>query len=122
MIPIDMIENTETCFIQLWLLLNDTRLELKERYKRNCIRNIMRHWFGPKATDDLIWEVCIRCDQLGLNELPPLKTEPRPYRELLEAIVGVVLNKSHNQINLAALDHAYRIAYPHGVTLNLNKK
>ena len=56
MIPIDKIENTETCFVQLWLQLELTRQELQERYKRFCIRNLLKSWFGSRATDDFIWD------------------------------------------------------------------
>ena len=122
MIPIDKIENTETCFVQLWLQLELTRQELQERYKRFCIRNLLKSWFGNRATDDFIWEVCFQSDQQGLNELPIPDVEPRPHRELLRAIVSICLTKDLAKINLQALDKAYTIAYPNGAPLNVNKK
>lgn len=122
MIPFDKIENTETCFIQLWLQLELTRQGLQEMYKRFCIRNLLKSWFGDRATDDFIWEVCLKCDQLGLNELPIPDVEPRPHRELLRAIMSICLTKNLEKVNLQALDKAYSIAYPSGTPLNINKK
>lgn len=122
MIPIDKIENTETCFLQLWLLLENTRLQLREQYKRYTIRNILKEWFDRAATDDFIWEVCTKAEQLGLNEMPIPDVDPRPHRELLRATVATILNLGMNGVNLIALDHAYRIAYPDGITLNVNKQ
>ena len=114
MIPISKIENTQTCFLQLWLLLDLTRGQLREQYKRYCIRHILESWFGNRATDDFIWEVCTRCEQLGLNELP--------HRELLRALVATVLNITMCSVNLAALDHAYSIAFPDCAPINVSKK
>ena len=122
MIPIDKIQDTETCYLQLWLMLESTRLSLREQYKRYCIRNILKEWFDTAATDDFIWEVCIKAEQLGLNELPLPDVDPRPHRELLRATVATILHTGMNGINLMALDRAYRIAYPDGITLNVNKK
>lgn len=122
MIPIDKIQDTETCYLQLWLMLESTRLSLREQYKRYCIRNILKEWFDTAATDDFIWEVCIKAEQLGLNELPLPDVDPRPHRELLRATVATILKTGMNGINLIALDRAYSIAYPDGITLNVNKK
>lgn len=122
MIPIDKIQDTETCYLQLWLMLGSTRLSLREQYKRYCIRNILKEWFDATATDDFIWEVCIKAEQLGLNELPLPDVDPRPHRELLRATVATILKTGMNGINLIALDRAYRIAFPDGITLNVNKK
>ncbi len=122
MIPLDKIENTETCFLQLWLLLENTRLQLRQQYKRYTIRNILQSWFGSVATDDFIWEVCTKAEQLGLNELPIPDVDPRPHRELLRATVATILKTGMNGINLMALDRAYRIAYPDGINLNVNKQ
>lgn len=52
------IENNKECFVQLWLLLERTRRMLGVQYKRFCIRNVLKAWFGVQATDDYIWEVC----------------------------------------------------------------
>ena len=122
MIPIDKIQDTETCYLQLWLMLESTRLSLREQYKRYCIRNILKEWFDTAATDDFIWEVCSKAEQLGLNELPLPDVDPRPHRELLRATVATILNLGMNAVNLIALDRAYSIAYPDGITLNVNKK
>ena len=54
------IENTQECFVMLWRRLERTRRLLGGQYKRFCIRNVMKAWFGPEATDDRIWEVCHR--------------------------------------------------------------
>lgn len=122
MIPIHLIQDTETCYLQLWLMLENTRLSLREQYKRYCIRNILKEWFGAAATDDFIWEVCSKAEQLGLNELPLPDVDPRPHRELLRATVATILKTGMNGINLMALDHAYRIAYPDGALLDVNKQ
>lgn len=122
MIPIDKIQDTETCYLQLWIMLESTRLRLREQYKRYCIRNILKEWFDTAATDDFIWEVCSKAEQLGLNELPLPDVDPRPHRELLRATVATILHTGMNGINLMSLDRAYRIAYPDGITLNVNKK
>ncbi len=69
------IENTQECFVQLWRRLERTRLLLGGQYKRFCIRNVLKAWFGYEATDDFIWEVCHQATvddepQEGWNELP----------------------------------------------------
>ena len=122
MIPIDKIEDTHTCYLQLWLMLDLARGQLREKYKRYCIRHILELWFGATATNDFIWEVCTKSEQLGLNELPNPAKEPRPHRELLRAIVATVLGVGMCQVNLIALDHAYSVAYPHSTPINVNKK
>lgn len=122
MIPIDKIENTETCFIQLWLMLERTRQLLEGQYKRYCIRRILKTWFGQNATDDFIFEVCNRCEREGMEILPSPEFYPRPHRELLRAVVATVLHLSPCKVNLEALDSAYSIAFPHSTPLNVNKK
>ena len=112
MIPINKIENTETCFIQLWLQLDITRDQLTQQYKRFCISNILKSWLGPKATDDFIWTVCTRSDQYGLNELPYPADNPTLHREFLRAFVSVVCKIRIRQVDVYALGKAYRIAYP----------
>ena len=52
------IQNTQTCFVQLWLRLERTRLLLAGQHKRFCIRNLLHSWFGLRATEDFIWGVC----------------------------------------------------------------
>ena len=103
-------------------MLDLTRGQLREQYKRYCIRHILESWFGDRATDDFIWEVCTRCEQLGLNELPMPQVDPRPHRELLRALVATVLNITMCSVNLAALDHAYSIAFPDCAPINVSKK
>lgn len=122
MIPIDKIENTETCFLQLWLEIDNTRYTLEEHFKRYCIRNLLKSWFGSNATDDFIWEVCTKCEQEGMNELPVVTLNPIPHRELLRAIVSTVLHIGMRQVNLNALDTAYSIAYPDCPPININKQ
>ena len=116
------IENTQECFVQLWRKLERTRRLLGGQYKRFCIRNVMKAWFGPEATDDRIWEVCHLCDQEGYNELPIPSIYPRKHRELLRAIVAVRLGISYYKIDLKALDKAYSIAFPKSTPINVNKK
>ena len=116
------IENTQGCFVQLWLRLERTRRLLGGQYKRFCIRRVLKTWFGFEANDDFIWEVCNRCEQVGWDELPPPSLYPRKHRELLRAIVSVKLGISYYKVNLKALDSAYSIAFPKSTPLNVNKK
>ena len=116
------IQNSQECFVQLWRKLERTRRLLGGQYKRFCIRNVLKAWFGGEATDNFIWEVCSRCDQEGWNELPIPSLYPRKHRELLRAIVAVRLGISYYRINLKALDSAYSIAFPNSTPLNVNKK
>jgi len=116
------IENNKECFVQLWLLLERTRRMLGAQYKRFCIRNVLKTWFGVQATDDFIWEVCHLSEQEGWNELPLPSLYPRNHRELLRAIVAVRTGISFWKINLKALDAAYSIAFPNSTPINVNKK
>ena len=121
------IENTQQCFVQLWLRLERTRRLLGGQYKRFCIRNVLKTWFGTQANDDFIWEVCHAAivddePQEGWNELPLPALYPRKHRELLRAIVAVRLGISFYKIDLKALDSAYSIAFPNSTPINVNKK
>ena len=116
------ISNNQECFVRLWLMLGRTRRLLGAQRKRFCIRRILKSWFGLEATDDFIWEVCIRCEQEGWNEMPPPSLYPRPHREMLRAVVSVRLGISYYRVNLRALDTAYSIAFPRSTPLNVNKK
>ena len=121
------IENNQECFVLLWLRLERTRQLLGGQYKRFCIRNVLKQWFGFEATDDMIWEVCHRAaiddePQEGWNELPLPSLYPRRHRELLRAIVSVRLGISYYKIDLRALDAAYSIAFPGSTPINVNKK
>ena len=116
------IANTQQCFVQLWLQLERTRHLLRGQYKRYCIRNILKAWFGGAANDDFIWHVCHQCEQEGWNELPCVKLYPRKHRELLRAIVAVCTGISFYKIDLRALDSAYSQAFPHSTAININKK
>jgi hypothetical protein len=116
------IKNTQECFVQLWLRLERTRRLLWEQRKRFCIRWVLKTWFGGEADDDFIWKVCFRCEQEGLNELPPPSLYPRKHRELLRAIVSVKLGISFYKIDLKALDAAYSVAFPKSTPINVNKE
>ena len=113
--------------MQLWRRLERTRQMLGGQYKRFCIRNVLKAWFGVQATDDFIWEVCHRVvvndEQVcGNDTLPPPSLYPRKHRELLRAIVSVKLGLSARQVKLPELDAAYSIAFPNSTELNINKK
>ena len=145
------IQNNQECFVQLWRKLERTRRLLGGQYKRYCIRNVLKVWFGVEATDDLplashltlghqqaslhgprslddfIWEVCHLAavdgePQEGWNELPLPSLYPRKHRELIRAIVAVRLGISYYKIDLKALDVAYSIAFPNSTPINVNKK
>lgn len=122
-----IIENNKECFVQLWRRLERTRRMLGGQYKRFCIRNVLKAWFGMQATDDFIWEVCHRVvvndEQVcGNDTLPPPSLYPRKHRELLRAVVSVRLGLSPRQVKLPELDAAYSIAFPNSTALNINKK
>ena len=121
------ISNTQECFVQLWLRLERTRRLLWSQHKRFCIRRILKTWFGLRANDDFIWEVCHLAavddePQEGWTELSPPMLYPRRHRELLRAIVAVRLGISYWKVNLRALDKAYSIAFPKSTPINVNKK
>ena len=121
------IENNQECFVQLWRRLERTRRLLGGQYKRFCIRNVLKAWFGYEATDDFIWEVCHQATvddepQEGWNELPLPSLYPRKHRELLRAIVAVKTGISYYRINLRAIDKAYSIVFPKSTPINVNKK
>ena len=105
-----------------WRKLERTRRLLGGQYKRFCIRNVMKAWFGYEANDDCIWRVCHLCEQEGWNELPLPSLNPRKHRELLRAIVAVKTGISYWRINLKALDAAYSIVFPNSTPINVNKK
>ena len=121
------IRNDKACFVQLWRRLERTRRLLAGQYKRFCIRNVLKVWFGLRATDDFIWEVChgvvVNDEQVcGNDQLPPPSLYPRKHRELLRAIVAVSLGLSMRKVDLKALDAAYSEAFPNSTPININKK
>ena len=121
------IQNTKECFVELWLRLEHTRRLLGGQYKRFCIRNVLKVWFGAEATDDFIWQVChhtvVDDEQVcGLDQLPPPSLYPRKHRELLRAIVVVKLGIGLRKVLLHDLDAAYSVAFPDSTPLNVNKK
>ncbi len=116
------IENTQECFVQLWLRLERTRQLLYRQCKRFCIRRVLKSWFPAEASDDFIWEVCSRSGQEGWDELPLPSLYPRKHRELLRALVSLKAGISYYKVDLKALDTAYSIAFPNSTPLNVNKK
>ncbi len=116
------IENTQECFVQLWLWLERTRLLLYRQCKRFCVRRVLKSWFGGEANDDFIWTICSLSELAGWDELPLPSLSPRKHRELLRAIVAVKTGISFYKINLKALDAAYSIAFPKSTPMNVNKK
>ena len=121
------IQNNQECFVQLWQRMERTRHLLGGQYKRFCIRNVLKAWFGYDANDDFIWEICHQATvddepQEGWNELPLPSLYPRQHRELLRAIVSVTLDIGMRKVSLKALDKAYSIAFPKSTAINVNKK
>ena len=116
------IENNKACFVQLWLRLEHTRRLFLSQRKRFCIRSVLRSWFGLRANDDFIWEVCHLSGQVGWNELPPPALYPRKHREFLRAIVAVRTGISFYRVKLKELDKAYSVAFPGSTPINVNKK
>ena len=116
------IENNKECFVQLWLMLERTRRMLICQYKRFTIRRVLKSWFGLRADDRFIGDVCSLCEQYGYDELPLPSLYPRKHRELLRAIVSVKLGISFYRVDLKALDAAYSIAFPKSTPLNVSKK
>jgi hypothetical protein len=121
------IRNEQECYVQLWRKLERTRQMLGVQYKRFCIRNVLKAWFGVQATDDFIWEVCHRVvvndEQVcGNDTLPPRSLYPRKHRELIRAIVSVKLGLSARQVKLTELDAAYSEAFPNSTAINVSKK
>ena len=121
------IENSKASFVLLWRKLELTRRLLTVQYKRFCIRNVLKVWFGVQATDEFIWQVCNRTivsdEQVyGNDTLPPPSLYPRKHRELLRAIVTVYLGLATREVKLSELDAAYSEAFPNSTPLNINKK
>ena len=121
------IQNDKESFVLLWRMLERTRHLLAGQYKRFCIRNVLKTWFGVRATDEFIWQVCSRTvvgdEQVcGNDQLPPPSLYPRKHRELLRAIVATQLGIGLRQVKLSELDAAYSIAFPNSTPINVNKK
>lgn len=121
------IQNDKECFVLLWRMLERTRRVLAGQYKRFCIRNVLKAWFGVRATDEFIWQVCSRTvvgdEQVcGNDQLPPPSLYPRKHRELLRAIVATELGIGLRHVKLSELDAAYSIAFPNSTPINVNKK
>ena len=116
------IDNTQECFVELWLRLERTRRLHLLQCKRYCIRNILKTWLDHRAKDDFIFEVCLRAETVGWNELPPPQLEPRPHRELLRALTSVTLDIGMRKVDLHALDKAYSIAFPDSMPINVRKR
>jgi len=123
------IENTQECFVQLWLRLERTRQLLEGQHKRFCVRNVLRAWFGLRANDDFIWEVLNLASSnedmqpiYGYDALLPPALYPYRHREILRAIVALKLGIGMRKVDLHALDAAYSVAYPNSTPINVNKK
>ena len=108
--------------MELWRKLEHTRRLHLGQHRRYCVRNILKTWLGLRASDDFIWEVCLRAGLEGWNELLSPQLEPRPHRELLRALTSVMLDIGMRKVNLHALDKAYSIAFPQATPINVNKK
>ena len=121
------IQNTQECFVRLWLWLERTRQLFEVQKKLFCVRRVLQSWFGAEATDDFIWEVCNLASRdekpiYGYDILPNPSLYPRKHREILKAIVQKTLNLNKYQVKLNSLDKAYSIAFPLSTPININKK
>ena len=124
------ITNTQECFVLLWRKLEHTRCLLGGQCRRFCIRNVLKSWMGPEATDNLIWDVCreatLSLDEnnplCGWDELPPPSLHPLRHREWLRALVALRLGIGMRKVDLHALDRAYTVAFPHSTPINKSKK
>ena len=121
------IQNTQECFVQLWLRIERTRLLFKKQYKHFCIRRVLQEWFGAEATDDFIWEVCHRASRdeepiYGYDLLERPSLYPRVHRDLLHAVVQVKLGLNKHQVKLGMIDKAYSIVFPLSTPINVEKK
>ena len=47
-----VIQNSQECFVRLWLRLERTRQFLKGQYRRFCIRNVLKSWFGYERSEE----------------------------------------------------------------------
>ena len=122
------IQNNQSCFVQLWLRLERTRLRFIRECKWFCIRRLLQEWYGETATDDYIWEVCnlIELDGekqvCGYDLLPLPSLYPRKHREFLRALVAFELGIGIRKVDLEALDKAYSKVFPRSTPINVNKK
>ena len=121
------IQNNQECFVQLWLRLERTRQLFNEQYKNFCIRRVLQAWFGAEATDDFIWEICLRASRdkepvYGYDLLDKPSLYPRKHRNLLHAVVQIKLGLNKHQVKLSMIDAAYSIAFPHSTPINVEKK
>ena len=121
------IENTQACFVQLWLRLERTRQQFRREYKYYCIRRVLQTWFGAEATDDFIWRVCTLASHdeeivCGYDLLPKPSLYPRVHRYFLHALVQVKLGLNSHQVLLGTVDQAYSIAFPLSTPINVEKK
>ena len=121
------IQNNQDCFVQLWLRLERTRQLFKAQYKRYCVRNVLQSWFGSEATDDFIWEICLRASRdiepvYGYDLLDKPSLYPRKHRDLLHAVVQIKLGLKKHQVKLSMIDAAYSIAFPLSTPINVEKK
>ena len=105
------IMNNIDCFIRLWTELDKAADILRETHRRFCPRRILELWYGPEATDDFIWEVCTRCEILGLNELPTISVNHEPAKCMLCALVAVKLGIGLQSVKVNELNDAFHLAF-----------
>ncbi len=106
------IDNSRECFVNLWTQTERCREELMERHRRFCPRRVLQLWYGPEATDDFIWEVCLRGQLEGLNEMPRIIENPVPARNFLTALVSVKLGIGITKVKVNELNAALFSLHP----------
>jgi len=126
-----MIANNYDSFVCLWRQVRQTYESFHAHHQRFCVRRIIQHWRREgiitaeewtNETDDLIWEICLRSELQGYDDLGPPDLYPRPLREMIRSLTAVVLSIGMRKVNLRELDRAYSEVFPASTPINVAKK